>query len=219
MDNAVKKPVIEVQAEDVGMETLTDSTRELRSWIITVALAAVIVLAIFLYRGNRTANEGKASRMLGEARNIQALQAVINQYPSTSAARLSLLQVAKAQYDNGDYLTAQASYKEFLSKYPSHPMAAVAELGLVHCTEGQGQIEQALAAYGDFAARRKDSFLAPVATFGKARCLQALKRYGEAKAVYEDFLVAHPKSEWQSDVEEYLKQLDRDTRKPSVALK
>jgi len=216
MDSHDNKTVTAEQPVAAGLDVLTDSARELRSWIITIAIAAVIVLAIFLYRGNRESNENKASRMLGEARNVQALQAVINQYPSTSAARLSLLQAAKAQYDNGDYVTAQATYREFLTKNPGHPMAPIAELGLVHCTEGMGQVEQALAAYVDFYGKHKESFLAPVALFGKARCLKSLKRYGDSKATYEDFLVSHPKSEWQSYVEEALKQLDRDSRKPGM---
>jgi outer membrane protein assembly factor BamD (BamD/ComL family) len=216
MDSNENKSLDSAQPVTTGLETLTDSAREIRSWIITVAIAAVIVLAIFLYRGNRESNENKASRMLGEARNVQALQAVINQYPSTAAARLSLLQAAKAQYDNGDYVTAQATYREFLVKNPGHPMASIAELGLVHCTEGMGQAEQALAAYVDFYGKHKEGFLAPVALFGKARCLKSLKRYGESKATYEDFLVSHPKSEWQGYVEEALKQLERDSRKPGV---
>jgi len=216
MDSNENKPLDRAQPVTAGLDTLTDSAREIRSWIITVAIAAVIVLAIFLYRGNRESNENKASRMLGEARNVQALQAVINQYPSTAAARLSLLQAAKAQYDNGDYVTAQATYREFLAKNPGHPMASLAELGLVHCTEGMGQAEQALAAYVDFYGKHKEGFLAPVALFGKARCLKSLKRYGDSKATYEDFLVSHPKSEWQGYVEEALKQLERDSRKPGM---
>lgn len=216
MDSNENKPLDNAQPVPAGLDTLTDSARELRSWIITVAIAAVIVLAIFLYRGNREANERKASRMMGEARNVQALQAVINQYPATSAAKLSLLQAAKAQFDSGDYVTAQATYKEFLAKNPGHPMASIAELGIVHCTEGMGQADQALTSYVDFYGKHKDSFLAPVALFGKARCLKTLKRYKESKAAYEDFLVTHPKSEWQGYVEESLKQLERDSLKPGA---
>jgi len=218
MDTAENKTLNDAQPEMAGLETLKDSAHELKNWLITAGLAAVIVLAIFLYRSNRDAHEEKASRMLGEARNVQALQAILSQYPSTPAARLSILQMAKAQYDNNDFTAAQATYKEFLSKYPDHPMAGIAELGLIHCTEGSGQTDQALAAFTAFATRNKDHFLAPVALFGKARCLETLKRHKEAKAVYEDFLVSHPKSEWQGDIEEALKQLDRAARKPSVAL-
>ncbi len=200
------------------VEVVRNAAAEWKSWIATLAIAAVIVLAVVLYRANITGNEEIASRMLGEARNVQALQAIMNQYPHASATRLARLQMAKAQYDNGDYVAARAGYQDFLSKYPSHPMAGIAELGLIHCSEGMGQTEAALAEYTRFATKNPTHFLAPTAIFGKARCLQTLKRYAESRAVYEDFLAAHPKNEWQNEVTEALKQLDREARKPSVTL-
>lgn len=218
MDNVDNKNPGNIPEEITGSEPQVTVSGELKSWLITIGIGAVIVLAIFLYRSNREANEAKASRMLGEARNMQALQAIMNQYPSASAARLALLQMAKAQYDNGDYVASQASYKLFLAKYPSHPMAAIAELGIIHCTEGMGQVEQALAAYTAFLTKNPNHYLTATAILSKARCLQSLKRYTEAKATYENFLVDHPKSDWKTDIEEELKLLDRQTRQAQVKL-
>ena len=191
---------------------------EWRNWLVTGGIAVILILSIVLFRSHNASNEEKASRMLGEARNGQALQSILSQYPSTSAAKLALLQMAKAQYDNGDYVAAQSSYQDFLSKYPTHPMAAIAEMGKIHCTEGLGNTEVALAAFSQFATKNPDHFLMPSAIFGKARCLQDLKRYAEARATYEDFLAANPKSPWASDVNEALKQLDSEARKPSIKL-
>lgn len=218
MDTADHKGLNANQAAEGDLESLDDGNKEIRSWIITAGIAAVIVLAVFLYRANKAGNEEKASRMLGEARNVQALQAIMSQYPASSAAMLARLQIAKAQYDNGDFVAAQASYREFLSQYPSHPMVAVAELGLIHCEESSGQAEKALAEYTRFITGNPKHFLTPTAIFGKARSLHALKRYDQARATYEDFLAANPKSNWKDDVEEALKQLDRESRTPSVKL-
>lgn len=216
MEQMEKNPADAAQPGTAGLDVLTDSAREWRSWIITIGIAAVLSLLIILYRNNRDSGEQKASRMLGEARNVQALQAVISQHPSSAAARQALLLVAKAQYDNSDFVAAQASYKEFLAKYADHPMAPIAELGVIQCVEGLGQTAQALTSYEAYAQKNKESYLAPIALFGKARCLQSLKRVGEAKAVYEDFLVSHPKSDWQNEVQEALKQLalQADAAKP-----
>ena len=212
MDTAENKDLNSSPEQTTGSEALTSVSRDVKSWLATLGLAALIVLAIFLYRANRDSNEAKASRMLGEARNVQALQAIMSQYPSAAAARLALLQMAKAQYDNGDYAAAQASYTRFRTEHPSHPMVTVAELGLVHCTEGMGQVEQALKAYSDFLARNPQHYLSAPAMLGKARCLQSLKRYSEARAVYEDFMVSHPQSQWQPDIDEALKQMEREIR-------
>jgi hypothetical protein len=45
-----------------------------------------------------------------------------------------------------------------------------------------------------------------------------MQKYSEARAVYEDFLVANPKSPWKNDVEEALRQLERDSRKVTAGL-
>ncbi|MEI8139409.1 MAG: tetratricopeptide repeat protein [bacterium] len=198
--------------------SLESTGAEWRNWLVTGGIAAILILAVILYRSNNANNEEKASRMLGEARNSQALQSILTQYPNTSATKLALLQLAKAQYDNSDFVAAQSNYQEFLSKYPDHPMAAMAELGKIHCTEGLGNTEVALTAFTQFAAKHPQHFLMPMAIFGKARCLQDLKRYVEARATYEDFLASNPKSPWLNDVNEALKQLDSEARRPSIKL-
>ena len=218
MDTVENKGLNENQAVEADLESLDEGSGEMKKWIITAGIAAVIVLAVFLYRANKAGNEEKASRMLGEARNVQALQSILSQYPSSSAATLARLQIAKAQYDNGDFVSAQAAYRDFLSKHPAHPMAPIAELGLIHCEESSGQAEKALAEYTRFITHKPNHFLTHTAIFGKARCLQALKRYDQARATYEDFLAANPKSAWKADIEEALKQLDREARNPSVKL-
>lgn len=196
--------------------TLEAANEEWKNWIITAGIAAVIVLSVILYRTHNASNEEKSSQMLGEARNAQALQSIIQQYPGTSSARLALLQSAKAQYDNGDFVGAQSGYRDFIKKYPSHPMATMAELGIIHCTEGLGNLEGALKDFNDFSIRNPQHFLMPMAVFGKARCLQEMKRYAEARSTYEDFIAANPTSPWISDVNEALKQLASESRRHGV---
>jgi tetratricopeptide (TPR) repeat protein len=79
-----------------------------------------------------------------------------------------------------------------------------------------GKIPEALATYSAFLNEQSGSFLIPSALFGKARCLEQMQKYDEARAVYEDFLTANPKSLWKNDVEENLRQLDRDSRRSAA---
>lgn len=187
-----------------------------QGWLGSAAIAIVVVLAVTFYRSHKAQSEETANRMLGEARNAQALTAIRTQYSGTAAAKLALLQIAKTQYDGGDYVMAMSSYGEFMSQYPKHPMAPMAELGKIHCTEAMGQTAEALAAYKGFADRNKNGYLAPLAVFGQARCLEQMRRYDEARATYEDFLAASPKTQWKSEIEDALKQLAREARKPLV---
>lgn len=205
--------------QPADVQALTDLVKDRwQSWLGSTALAVVVVLAVVFYRGHKTSSEDSANRMLGEARNAQALIAIRTQYPSTAAAKLALLQIAKTQYDGGDYVMAMSSYSDFLSLYPKHPMAPMAEIGKIHCTEAMGQTSEALAAYKAFAGKYKDTFLTPLAVFGQARCLQQLRQYDDARATYEDFLAASPTTPWKSEIDDALKQIAREARKPLVSL-
>jgi len=208
------------QAESNDLQTILASARsEWKQWLGTIAVALVIVAGIFLYRARAQSNEEQASRMLGEARSGQALQAILTQYPKTAAAKLALVGIAKMQYDSGDYVAALSTYTDFLTRHPDHLLAKTAELGKIHCQEAMGQTADALVAFTAFAEKNPGHYLAPQSLFGRARCLQRLARLDEARAVYEDFLVAHPESPWKGEVEEALRDLEREKRKlPAAAI-
>jgi outer membrane protein assembly factor BamD (BamD/ComL family) len=211
----VETPPVEAPATEAVPEIEQLPWKE---WLIKGGVVAIVVLAVVLYKAHRQSGNEQASRMLGEARNVQALQAIITQYPSSPAARLALLQTAKAHYDAGDFMAASSMYGDFVKKYPKHPMVDIAEMGKIQCMEAMGKLPEALTAYSAFAMTRTNSFLAPVAVFGKARCLEQSGRRDEARTLYEDFLAANPKSQWKQEVEENLRQIERDARKPGVRL-
>ena len=214
MEHLKKSPAEKPSHGLTDAETLAATAKaEWKDWLVKGGVAVAILLAVILYRSHRQSNEEQASRMLGEARNAQALQAIIAQYPSTAAARLALLQTAKVQYDSGDYAAAASSYRDFMTRNPKHPMIDVAEVGGIECLEAMGKEAEALTAYSAFATTHTNSFLVPVALFGKARCLQQMQRFDEARAVYEDFIAANPKSAWKKDVEEGLRDLEREALK------
>jgi tetratricopeptide (TPR) repeat protein len=219
MEHSEQTELEQTPAELAPTEGLPESIKkQWASFAIKAGLAVVVVLGVFLYRTHQQSRQDQASRMLGEARNVEALQALITQYPGTPAARLAVLQTAKAFYDAGDYAAASTSYSEFAARNPKHPMVAVAHLGKIECMEAMGQTAEALTAYSKFITEHAGSFLTPPALFGKARCLEQMQKPNEARTVYEDFLTANPKSPWKNDIEESLRQLDRETRKATVNL-
>ena len=224
MDKQDKTP--DTQAADAHDQAAVSENEQLKqiawdqwkNWLGSTAVVVVVLVGLMLYRSHKANEEAISNRMLGEARNVQALTAIRAQYPGTPAATLALLQIAKAQYDSGDYLAAMTSYSGFLSDNSKHPMAPVAEVGKIHCTEAMGQAAEAMAAYKAFGEKYPDSFVAPLAALGRARCLAQLGRLDEARAAYEDFLAAHPKTPWKGEIEDALKTIERAAHKSVVAL-
>jgi outer membrane protein assembly factor BamD (BamD/ComL family) len=154
----------------------------------------------------------RSFRMLNVASSGQQLEEIIQQYPSTPAAQIAMLALAKAQYDSGSYDLASKTYAQFEKQYPKHYMVPSAKLGRIYCLEAIGLTEEALAQYTAFAAQT-NQYLRPLAVFGEARCMRQLGRLADAKALYEDFIAANPKSRWLPQAEDLLATVSRDMRR------
>ena len=177
--------------------------------IVAVACILIAGFAVLVVRHVRASAGIRSSEMLSSARSVQDLEMVIARHPSTLAAPLALLRLAKAHFDSGNYEVALNKYDEFKLKFPEHQMADAADLGKIHCMEARGQLAEALTAFTTFVRGHPDHFLRPQALFGQARCLQQLGRLREARTLYEDFIAKNPGSVWLSRAEESLRTVTR----------
>lgn len=183
-------------------------------WLVLIVLVFVIMFGYQMYRVNQRAQIERASAMLMSASNLTTLQDIVKQYPTTPAAPIALLLLARSNFDSGNYALADAAYADFQMRYPTHFMALSAQLGRSHCLEAMGQVEGALDAYTEFIRTNPHHFLTPLALLGKARTLTILGRYGEARIDYENFIATHPDSSWSREAEAALSLLDRSRPTP-----
>jgi tetratricopeptide (TPR) repeat protein len=172
-------------------------------------LAVVIGMAYFIQqrRGEET-----AFQMLMVAESNKQLEELLAQYPSSAAAPVALLALAKRQFVAGAYDQAVIQYGQFLQQYPKHFMAPAAEFGKLICFEARGESAQALTGFTAFVTNHPGHYLLPQVLMGEARCLQRAQRLAEAKAVYEDYLAAHPDSAWNAHMEMALRFIERERR-------
>jgi TolA-binding protein len=188
-------------------------------WVVVIVLALLAMGGYQMYRVNQRAQIERASAMLMSASNLTTLQDIVKQYPTTPAAPISLLLLARSHFDSGNYALADGAYADFQLRYPTHFMALSAELGRINCMEALGQVEGALDGYAGFVRANPTHFLAPLALLGKARALTILGRYGEARIDYENFIAAHPDSQWAQEAEAALSLLDRSRPTPDAPVK
>ena len=83
--------------------------------------------------------------MLMSASNLTTLQDIVKQYPTTPAAPIALLLLARSHFDSGNYALADGAYSDFQMRYPEHFMVVSAQLGRFHCMEAMGQMDGLLA--------------------------------------------------------------------------
>jgi TolA-binding protein len=172
---------------------------------IVLALACIFILVDKSLKSSRFKKEAKADAALMTAFDIGALQAVLDNYPSTPSGPLALMELAKEQFNAGQVDVAEALYSRFSKDYEGHELADQASLNLITCKMAKGQYADAHRLYGEFAQMHADSYLTPAALMGQARCLESLGQLEEAQIAYEDVIVNYPNTVWANDADFKLK--------------
>jgi len=209
-DDAVQKPVDQQEPPAAAPEA--NPLYTYASHIITgILIAACIAILIYRFSGKSPNKEIATTEKLFSARNAQDLELLVTENPSSEAAPLAMMKLAKVYFNAGNYDQAMGKYVEFKAKYPGHEWTAAAEIGTMHCLEARNQTEEALNGYTTFMSTQTNYFLFAQAVFGRARCLEQLGRHKEAIAVYEDFIAAHPKSAWALKAEDLMESLKKTT--------
>jgi predicted negative regulator of RcsB-dependent stress response len=195
------------------LEDLKEVARIYGARVLIVVAACVLGIGGYVFTQTNQKNKiEEASSRLGLARQMQDLEAVAAQYPSTPAAPLAVIQLAKSYYDNGDYDMALNKYMEFEQKYSKHELLPAAVMGRLHCTEARMQFQEALTGFQDFVKQYPDHSLKNFALFGQGRCLEQLGRPDEARVIYENLIASdtNQESEWVPRAEEALSDLKRN---------
>ena len=208
-------PVHDVHEEEIRQ--LKDFAQTYgKSLGIAVCAALVIITGVKTWQHHKRSQQQESSQLLVQARSIDDLQDVMTRYDSTPAAPLSLLKLAKVQYDMADYSAALTRYEEFETKYPEHEMVPGARLGRVFCLEASGDTQGALDGFRSFVQTYPDHYLTPQAQLGEGRCLQLLGKREEARTVYEDFIAANPDSAWIGNAKEALDLIEKNAYMPTA---
>lgn len=189
-----------LKKQALEQQEVTEVLVFIKKYIKPAAIAIVVVFAITLTKGmiksQRVKKDAAADSALMQARTADDLQKVLNNYPSTPAAPIALMGLAREKFNAGQVTEAESLYTQFTKEHGNHELATQAELNLIFCKEALGQLGDAHLLYGKFAATHAESFLAPVALLGKARCLEALDLLDEAQMAYEDIIINFPESSW-----------------------
>jgi tetratricopeptide (TPR) repeat protein len=172
--------------------------------IAFTAICLVFVVSQVI-KSQRIKKEILADAALMSAATPEALQAIIDDYPSTPSAPIALVQLAQIKFNSNKVDAAEKLYKEVLEKYKEHDVAIIAELGLIACREDKALFGEAQQLYSAFTENHKNSYLAPVAFIGEARCLEALDQHKDAVIIYDNLIREYPRTSWSSLAKTYKK--------------
>jgi predicted negative regulator of RcsB-dependent stress response len=173
-------------------------------------VVAILVFAGFRYFSNLS--ERQAYRMFEQARlqylaeisegktdpnqdkTAEQFEKVIRKYPSTSAARFSLLVYADMSYRRGDYQKAIELYQKALGAFSGE--GSIQELildGLAYAYEAKKDYKSAAECF-QRVADSQDEFMKADACYNLGRIMEALNDKEKALAAYNKVVQAYPDS-------------------------
>ena len=124
----------------------------------------------------------------------EKFEEVLRRYPSTDAARLTLLSYADMSYQGRDYQKAVDLYQKALSAFSGdNAMQKLTWNGLAHAYEAKKAYEFA-AEYFKKITDSQDNFMKGDAYYNLARMMEALNQQEKALEAYSRVVEAHPDS-------------------------
>ncbi len=182
--------------------------------LIGATLGIAVLLAIMAWKTRTERKRDQAFIQYAVASTAAQFEEILEQFPGTRAAELSMLLAARAKYDQSRFEEANRLYTSFLQKFPGHFLEPIARLGQVHCREATGLLDDALSDYRRLAAgfTNATAFLT-IARLGEARCLRQMGLLDDALAVYDDLLIAFPENGWAPLIEDLKQATEREARR------
>ncbi len=159
-----------------------------------IVLAVVAAIAAVSWMVYFNAQRLAAQKLLAEAGDIAAFQAVVEKYPTSPAAADALLRIAAAEREAGDTVRSTAAFQQFLDRFPEHPLAGGALLGIGQNQEVAGDADSAISTYQQVVTRYPQSYAAPFAAYSEAEILLRRFQRDEARRSYNMIVSQFPRS-------------------------
>jgi len=155
--------------------------------ILTYAGIITAVLSIYgAYQLHDYLRTTGSQDLYAKAETVAQFEAVLKQYPGTTAAGDAALRLGEKLRAEKKYDESAAVLRKFVEKYPSHPLAAGGWTSLGTTYEMQGKLDEALAANTSALAKFPDAYTAPIAMMSQARIYKLKGSKEDARRTYEN---------------------------------
>lgn len=168
---------------------------------IVAGLVAVLAvgLAIFYRQRQGIQEEERAAARLATARDLNALETIVRDYPGKEVAAQAMLRLGDLHFHEGRLPDAAAVYQRFLTSYPQHNQAPAALFSLAAIQEAGGNFDAAKGQYLQLVSSHPDAYTAIAAKLGAARCAVKLGQKKEARQLYEELMPVIQGTQWQTE--------------------
>lgn len=200
-------PTVPPPSRDVALETRVfwEKFKVEIAAVFLLALLAIVGFGVYRFYSDR--RDSAASALLGNAKQAEDYQKVIERYPNTPAGADAYLLLAQAQRDEKKFADANATLEVFIAKNPDHEFVATAQMAIAANLESMGKTDEALSTYQKIAANYPKNFNAPLALFSQVHILKMKNQTEEARRVCEKILTDYRDSFWVGEAARELRLL------------
>lgn len=185
---APKAPVDPAESGDV---------QAFRAWIekngapvlYAVLAAVVVLLACTVWQNRKRAAAEAATQALFTTQDPDALLAIADDAPSSTAAPLAILQAGALFANQNLHEEALAAFDRFLAAAPTHDFAPLAKLNRAVSLDALGRSDEARGAL-DALLEEGDPAVLSAAGLAKARIQEAKGDFAGARATYEELVAS-----------------------------
>lgn len=208
--------------ENIVFEAETFWEKHKRRILGGLAVIIMVAAGVGLWFWNQQ-NEGiSAQKMLAQAKQIEDLPKVADDYAGTPAAAEALLRQGELTAQAGQWEASAGAYRRFLEIYPKHMLAANALMGLGAAQEALGRFPEAEDSYKRVFEQHRQSHRAAEARLALGELLAAQGRDREAREAFDELMSAYPQSVWVQLARREAQALERKTNvagdvKPAAA--
>jgi tetratricopeptide (TPR) repeat protein len=205
-------PTVPPPSYDAALETRVFWERFKTGIVAALIIVLLAIIGFGVYRFYIDRRAAAASALLASAKNADAYQQVIANYPNTPATADAYLLLAEAQRKEKKFTESNTTLQVFIDKDPDHEFVSTAKMAMAANLESMGRNDEALSMYQQIASTYPNSFNAPLALLSQVYILKAKNQIEEARRVCETILTQYRASFWDGEAAQELRLL-----KPSAS--
>jgi predicted negative regulator of RcsB-dependent stress response len=185
-------PLAEIAQGPNAFEEFLD--RNQKNLLVLALLLVIAAVGFVVYRGIQKSSEETAGAALNKAEDITALQAVVDQHASTSAAGSAMVLLANKQWDDGQQDAAVTTLQKFVAENPGHPARPAAQASLGSKLMAQGKTGDATQVFESLAGDSSAGYIAPFALISLGDIAKSAGDLEQAEASYTKVRTEFPDS-------------------------
>lgn len=175
-------PLAEISQGPNAFEEFLD--RNQKGLIVFAILLAIGAVCAVVYRGVERSRQETAGAALTNAKDLAALQAVVDGHSGTIAAASALVLLADSQWTDGKKDEAIATLQKFIDASPTHPAIPTAKANLGSKLMIQGKTGDATRVFEDLASDSSARYIAPFALVSLGDMAKAAGETEKAETSY-----------------------------------